>query len=162
MNAGNNAQAAPAARAGETNEAVSPGDRVFFKIAAYSTAFAFSVVAGTIQAVRLGAAGFTLHLSFGTLAAAAVGAIVGLVYWKILLLDSTPRNRLLRRLASLFVLMGGVGAFLYPLRFISGEKLVEIIEGLTAAIAVVSTMGSVLWRMKRFFDSDEAGAEESR
>lgn len=49
----------------------------------------------------------------------------------------------------------GIGAFLYPLRFVPKERLPDIRTGLITAFFALSGVVGLLWGVKRFMDSDE-------
>jgi hypothetical protein len=53
------------------------------------------------------------------------------------------------------VLVLGVGAFLYPLRFVPRDKWPEIRIGLITAVCALSGVACLLWGVKRFVDADE-------
>jgi asparagine N-glycosylation enzyme membrane subunit Stt3 len=131
-------------------------DQAFFRFATGSTAVAFAVVFGAMESLRVSGSGFTFHLSLGTGVAAAIGAAVALIYWKIILRDRATKNHLRTRVASILLLLAGVGLFLYPLRFVPKNRLSEISQGLIAAVVVVSAGGCTLWRIKRHLEKDSA------
>jgi hypothetical protein len=138
-----------------TNRAAS-NDRWLFKIVSYSTASALGAVVASDQALIKDASGFSFHLSMGTPAAFAVGVLAGLIYWKIVFAGSTGGRVLLLRISSFLLLLGGVGAFLYPLRFLPTEKLPEVFVGLSTAAVALSLVAFVLWRFKKFFEQETA------
>jgi hypothetical protein len=139
----------------ETNRATS-NDQRFFKIASYSTALAFGAALASDQALIKDASGFSFNLTMGTPAAFVVGFAVGLIYWRIVLAGSTGGRTVLLRISSFLLLLGGVAAFLYPLRFLPAEKLPEVFVGLFTAAVALSLVAFVLWRFKKFFEQEAA------
>ena len=133
--------------------------RDFLRIASLSTALAFGVVLGSVEALRRDPSGFAFKISVGTFVAFAIGLAIGVVYWKIVTLNATGNPSLLRRVASFFLLLGGSVAFLYPLRFLPGEKLPEVFEGLATAAVALSLIGFMLRTLQQFFDQDEMRTE---
>jgi hypothetical protein len=57
------------------------------------------------------------------------------------------------------LLVAGVGAFLYPLRFVRSDKMVEIAIGLAFATCALSMVALQLWKIKLFFDADDEAVE---
>jgi hypothetical protein len=143
----------------ETNRAGSVADGFFFRIVAWSTSLAFGGMLASIEALHNGASGFAFRVSGWTMVAFAIGVVVGLIYWKIVLPSSTAGPSSRPRIMSFFLLLGGVAAFLYPLRFVPTKNLREIFIGLAAAAVALSLVGLMLWRLKIFFDKDAATVE---
>jgi len=133
-------------------------ERDFLRIASLSTALAFGTVLGSMASLHKDASAFSFQFSGETLVGFAIGAAVGFLYWKLVSLSATLRTSLLLRVASVLLLLGSVGVFLYPLRFLSSEKLAEVWQGLAADAIVLSLLGVILWRIKRFLDRDSAPA----
>jgi len=133
--------------------------RAFLRIASLSTALAFGVVLGSVEALRRDASGFAFQISAGTLVAFTIGLAIGLAYWKIVVFHATGNAALLRRAASFLLLLGGTGTFLYPLRFLPGEKLPEVFEGLATAAIALSLIGFMLRTLQQFFNQDEMRTE---
>ncbi len=138
-----------------TNRATS-NDQRLFKIASYATALAFGAALASDQALARDASGFSFHLSMGTPAAFAVGFVAGLIYWKIVLAGSTGGRALLLRVSSFLLLLGGVAAFLYPVRFLPAEKLPEVFTGLSTAAVALSLVAFVHRQFKNYFEREAA------
>jgi len=138
----------------EVQEA-SPGESsvssVFAKIVRGSTALGLGFMAAAIESLRSKASGFTFQFSMGTVAAFALGAAAGLVFWKL-----AAGSRLASRAGAAFLLIAGLCGFLYPLRFVPPDHMADTAIGLSVAAGAVSIGGVLLWRMKRFFDEDDA------
>jgi hypothetical protein len=128
--------------------------RGLFNIVLGSTCLALGCMAAALQALRRGPSGFTFRLSAGTFVAFGVGLAAGCLYWKL-----TSRSLVASRLAGTILLLIGVGAFLYPLRFVRTDKMSEIAIGLATATCALSTVALLLLKLKRFFDKDEETVE---
>jgi hypothetical protein len=126
-----------------------------FKIVLGSTALALGCMAAALQALRRGTDGFKFQLSFGTFVAFAVGFAAGFLYWKL-----TVRSLFAARLGNTLLVLAGVGAFLYPLRFARPDKMSDIATGLGAASCAIALVALLLLKMKRFFDADTAAVEK--
>jgi hypothetical protein len=130
-------------------------ERDVFQIIIWGTAVAFGFLAAALQALRPTPAGFTFQVSPLTFFAFAVGTGVFRLFWKIILNGSGgARQKSARFWAELALLVLGMAAFLYPLRFVPSEKLPEMITGLVTAAFALSMLGGLLVMAGRFFESD--------
>jgi hypothetical protein len=134
---------------GEESDSESRSLRVFFKIASLGTALGLGAAAASTASLRSSPVGFSFQLSPATFIAFAVGAAVGLIYWRLVANNSKAARR-----ASLLIALAGVGLFLYPLRFVPAGNLHDLIIGLILAACALSIVGFLLWRVKRFLDTD--------
>jgi hypothetical protein len=145
--------------AAEKPDSESKSSRVFFKIASLATALGFGGAAASTASLRSSPVGFSFQLSAATFVAFAVGAAIALIYWKLVASNSKAARR-----ASLLIALAGVGLFLYPLRFVPAGNLHDLAVGLILATCALSIVGFLLWRVKRFLDTDsqqaDAGAEQ--
>jgi hypothetical protein len=143
-------------------EAYPPGpnnEQFFFKIAGASTALGMGVLLASAQALKIDASGISFGLSGGTLAAFGVGAILGILPWKLASgRSATGPMPWPFRASTALILLSGVGAFLYPLRFVSAENLPEVLKGLAAAVCVLSLVAFLLWQIIGFLERDAARA----
>jgi hypothetical protein len=120
------------------------------------TALACGAMVASLLALQAGPDGFYFRVSSVSGAGFLAGALAVLWLWKVLLSRAaSPRQRLARRAAKGVLLLSAVAAFLYPLRFVPKEKLPEIGAGLGLAVIVLSIVGSVLWRIRRFLEREE-------
>ncbi len=124
------------------------------RIATVSTALAFGALAASTEALRSNAAGFCFQASFRTAVAAVIGGAGAVLYWKL-----AGRGLADARKGAWLLVLAGLGFFLYPLRFVSPEKLAETLQGLAFAVVALSTVGFMLWRVKRFLDEDTEHAK---
>jgi hypothetical protein len=131
--------------------------RAFFKIVVGSTALGLGFLAAAIEAVGRDVGGFTFQASAGTFVAFALGMAAGLYFWKV-----AVRSLWAVRAGSALLVLAGFGGFLYPLRFVPNDKMAEIGIGLGFAVCALSCGAFMLWRMKRFFDEDDAAEESNK
>src|SRR5580658_6805204 len=106
--------------------------RGLFRIVLGTTVLGLGCMAAALQALQRGSTGFTFRISAGTFVAFAVGSAAGFLYWKL-----TASTLLAARLGAAMLLVAGVGAFLYPLRFVRSDKMVEIAIGLGFATCAI-------------------------
>jgi hypothetical protein len=131
--------------------------RGLFKIVVGSTALGLGCLAAAIEALRRETGGFTFQVSAGTFVAFSLGLAAGLYYWKL-----AARSLLAARVGTALLLVAGIGGFLYPLRFVPADKMAEIGIGLGFAVSAISIGAFMLWRLKCFFDADDAAVEIKR
>jgi ABC-type nickel/cobalt efflux system permease component RcnA len=144
-------QVAAMARTPDTEENI---DRTFFGIVSWSTALCFGGVVASLESLYKDQSGFAFHINAATFITFALGTVAGLAYWRIASISG-----LVRKVSSLLLVLLGVGAFLYPLRFLPREKFTEVFEGFVAAVFVLSLGAFILWRVTRFLDRDAADEE---
>lgn len=130
--------------------------RLFFRIAAVSTAVGLGFMAATMESVRGRETGFSFEFSLGTLAAFAAGGAVGLVYWALV-----ARGGWWARGASVLLAFAGVGAFLYPLRYVPPNVLAELARGFFPAVGAIAIVVGLLLVVVRFLDSDTRDSESA-
>ena len=141
--------------AAEKSDSESRSSRDFYRIASLGTALGFGAAAASTASLRSSPVGFSFQLSPATFIAFAVGAAVGLIYWKLVASNSKAARR-----ASFLIALAGVGLFLYPLRFVPAGNLHDLIIGLILAACALSIVGFLLWRVKRFLDTDSQQSGE--
>ena len=148
--------------------------RVFLRLAILGTSTLLGFGAASLVALRRTEAGLSLAWTVWVPVAFVAGVGAGWFYWRVagrmILSENRPLGTLeageartvRRKFVGLSAGLGaaGLGAFLYPLRFVPREKLSDIGTGLGAAFVVLSLVGVVLWRVKRFLDSDTRLNEE--
>jgi hypothetical protein len=132
--------------------------RRLYPIFTLSTAVAFGCMLATLEALRPDADGFSFEVTYKTLIAFVAGGVIAFPLWR-LILNGTKLGQRNLNLATggmvVLLLVLGVGAFLYPLRFVPREKWPDIRAGLLTAVCALSGVACLLWGVKRFVDADE-------
>lgn len=137
--------------------------RRLYPIFTFSTALAFGCMLASLESLRPDSAGFHFEPSYKTLIAFVAGAAIAFPLWRLILNGTRLGQRNLSLATGLMVvvlLVLGVGAFLYPLRYVPRDKWPEIRTGLITAACALSGVACLLWGVKRFVDSDEKSEEE--
>lgn len=134
--------------------------RDFLRIAMFSTALGVGVVAASLYSLRKTPSGLGFELTIGSVVAFIIGAAAGWWYWrmvgKLVLASaegSTERRAKLRIYSAVLIILG-IAAFLYPIRFVPPENVREVVAGLGMAFLVLTGVALVLWQIKRFLDRD--------
>ena len=146
-----------------TSEATGPSsgifatdDRPVFRIIIYSLSLAFSVLVASLETMRSAGNGFTMVVSWKTVLVFAAAASCFLACFRGIFLS--PNRRYRGRLLAVVVGVGLI-SFLYPLRFVPNQKFGAILIGLAIALAVLTTVGFMLYTAGKFFESD--GSDEA-
>jgi Na+-transporting NADH:ubiquinone oxidoreductase subunit NqrB len=129
----------------------SQNDRLLNGIIVYGFACAFGLVIASSQALQPTTAGFSIELSWKTLLALAIGAVLMVPFFHVIVYS--PRKSFRRGALALVVLVG-LGAFFYPMRVVPREKLLPIFTGLAVAIFALSVLAGLLVILSRFFESE--------
>ena len=98
---------------------------VFYRIVVASTALGLGCMAAVFEALRQEAGGFTFRISAWTFVAFAVGAVAGILYWKM-----AARSLLAARVNTGAAVVIRSRWISYPLRFVPSDKMTDIAVGL--------------------------------
>jgi hypothetical protein len=131
-----------------------------FKVMAISTALAFGALLASLESLRSGVAGFSFQVSLRTLLAFLVGGGMALGYWRVVLKSGDAVRRTGLVAGTVLLVLLGIGAFLYPLRFVSRDKLPDILVGLGLAACALSIVGGLLWLAHKFLSQDSSSQDE--
>jgi hypothetical protein len=127
-------------------------ERLLSRIMIYGFSLSFGLVVASLQALRPTPSGFAIEVSWLSVLAFLIGAVVTLPCFQIIV-RSERRN--LRRAALCIVVLLGLGAFFYPMRVVPHEKFRPVFIGLAVAVCALSILGTLLICLYRFFESDE-------
>ena len=133
-------------------------ERDVMRIMIWGTAVAFGFMAGALQVASAQARRFHfLSSRRSPLAAFLVGTGIVLGFWKIILnRASNARQKSLRFATEVVLLLLGMGAFLYPLRYGPSERLPDMFTGLiTAASSRSLLLAALLVMTGKFLESDD-------
>jgi hypothetical protein len=141
---------ATAANGGDASE--QKRDRTFRRIVAFSTAIGFAAALGSEACLERGADhGYDFHWHWRALIWMAIGVAGAIQLWRLLWrveADNTPRNRRQLGIFCVVIMLGAIGIFVYPIMFVTGPQLKEVIFGLCLAVAVLTF---VFWMITRVF-----------
>jgi hypothetical protein len=138
----------------ETSADEKKNDRVFFWFAGGSVSLAFGVLSATLASAHQSPSGFVFRAGGGAWVAFALGAAGGLLVWRIVSDTSPARASLVLRATLILLLLGGLATFLYPLRFLQTQTLIDVGYGLATGVVALTCLGLILWRIKRALDRD--------
>jgi len=137
--------------------------RALFNIASYGAAVAFGVMVATLFALERTPHGLSFKLNAGALISFLVAAPVTWFYWRLIARMATERAPEQRRkkfiVFSAGLLLVGVMAFLYPLKFVPEEKRKDVFIGLALACGCIGGVGLVMLKVRRFLEADLKSSE---
>ena len=143
--------------------------RDFLRIAKWGTVISFGVMTGSLWAMEASPGGLRFTLSAGVIPAALAGAVIALIYWRLLekMIISHEKTAAagvegkasvdFKKFAGFTALLfvATLLAFLYPLRYASSEKHLDIAFGMVLAFACIAGVGRVVWWLKKVLDEDD-------
>jgi len=140
-------------------------DRSFRRIVAFSTALGFAAALGSEACLERGVdRGYDFHWHWRALIWMAIGVAGAVQLWRLLWRvedDNSPRNRRQLGRFCVVIMLGAIGVFVYPILFVTGPQLKEVIFGLCLAVAVLTFVFWMITRVFRAFvtsDEEEAAA----
>lgn len=137
-----------------------------FYIAGFGSALAFGAMIATLFAVSSGPSGLAFEMNLSAALAFVVAAPLAWFYWRLVARMASEKAPELRRkkflVFSAGLLLVGVLAFLYPLKFIPPEKRKDVFIGLALAIGCLTGVGLVMLKVRKFLEADlkESESEE--
>src|SRR5690242_20595909 len=135
-----------------------------FNIASYGAALAFGVMVATLFALERTPNGLSFKLNAAAIISFLVAAPVTFFYWRLIARMATERAPEQRRkkfiVFSAGLLLIGVMAFLYPLKFVPAEKRKDVFIGLALAFGCIGGVGLVMLKVRRFLEADLKSSED--
>ena len=135
-----------------------------FRIAGVGAAVAFGAMVASLFALRSTTAGLTFELTVPGVLAFIASAVVAWFYWRLvarMAVEKSPEQRKKKFVVfSIALLVVGVFAFAYPLRFIPPEKRADVFIGLALAVGVLTGVGFVMRQVIKFLNADQKHTEE--
>ncbi len=136
-----------------------PDDVAFRRIVVASTAIGFAAVLGSEACLERSAGqGFDFHWHWRALFWMAVGVAGAFRLWHLVWQSQSEANpKAHARLARfcLVVALAAAGVFIYPITFITGEQIREVLIGLSLAAAVLTFTGWMIYRVFRGFEKED-------
>lgn len=126
------------------------------RIATFGSALTWGGIMASLQALTPAPEGFSFRISWLTFAAFFLGTAAVYLFWRVMLRKTEgSHQKLWRLIAEILLVLSGVAAFLYPLRFVPKSKLPEISIGLAFAVVALSIVACMLLLIRRFLNADD-------
>ena len=137
-----------------------------FNLASYGAAVAFGVMVATLFALERTPHGLSFKLNAGAVISFLLAAPVAFYYWRLIARMATERAPEQRRkkfiVFSIGLLLIGVMAFLYPLKFVPAEKRKDVFIGLALAFGCIGGVGVVMLKVRKFLEADLKSSEDDK
>ena len=140
--------------------------QTLFRIVGLATALAFGTMVGSLFAVKRSAGGLVFQLNVAAVVAFLAAGALAWFYWRMvarLTRSAVPgqKPKFPPKFAafSAGLILIGLGAFLYPMRFVPEEKRADILIGLLLAVGVLTGVGIVMWKVRNFLEADAERTE---
>ena len=133
--------------------------RDMLKIIVYGMALGFAGMIASLETVRSTATRYSIDFSWRTLGVFAVAFCLSVPCFRVIFQGKRGK---MRTAAIVAVVLAGFGSFLYPLRFLSHEKLLEVLTGLGFAAIGLCIIGGFLSFIARCLEADSKRANRKR
>ena len=131
-------------------------NRDLIRVMMICSALTWGAIVASLEALTLAPSGFSFHITWLTVVAFLAGTAAVCFFWLMMLRKlGGPAEKRWRLTAEVLLILSGVAAFLYPLRFVPKSKLPEISIGLASAAVALSIVGLLLLAIRRFLNADE-------
>ena len=142
------------------------GASALFRIAGVAASLACGAMVASLFSLKSAPTGLGFELNAGAIVAFPVAAVCAWFYWRMVVRMAGEKNPEQSKkkffVFSAGLLLAGVVAFLYPLKFIPAEKRKDVFIGLALAATVLTGVGVVMWKVRKFLEADlqKSEAEE--
>jgi Na+/proline symporter len=131
----------------------SKDSRAFEKLVLWVSALSIAAMAGFLASLKQVNPAIVLRFSAMSLVAFVAGGVLTALFLRAVL-RANKRRRVLLVLAA--AVASVLGYFLFAIKNTSRENRSDVTIGTLIALVVLSFVGLVLWRVVRFFESDQA------
>ena len=150
----------------KSNDSVAGSNSTLFHIAGLGSSLGFGAMVASLFAVRAGAAGIAFEFTVPAVLAFLVSGTLAWFYWRLvarMAAEKAPEQRRKKFLIfSAGLLLVGVVAFLYPLKFIPAEKRKDVFIGLSLAVGCLTGVGLVMLKVRKFLEADLKESESDQ
>ncbi len=137
------------------------------RVIQWSSALGLGLMAAFLYSIKQVTPELRYKISVGTGVSFAVAAALSWAFWRLVFGKpdasekglSQSRKRWLIIL-SVFLTLATLAPFVYTLKGIGNEKMVEIAEGTALAVLALGVVGFLLWKTARFLENDSKRQDE--
>ena len=131
------------------------------RVIKWCSALALGLMAAFLYSIKQVTPEFQYRISFGTGVSFVAAVALSWAFWRLVFGKpnspgqgfSEPRKRWFIIL-SVFLTMATLAPFVYTLKGVANEKMVEIAEGTALALLALGGVGFLLWKAARFLEND--------
>ena len=136
-------------------------DRDLTRVIKFSSALGLGLMAAFLYSIKQVTPELRYEISVGTGVSFAAAAALSWAFWRLVFGKtnssenglSKPRKRWFIIL-SVFLTVATFAPFVYTLKGVANEKMVEIAEGTALALLALGGVGFLLWKAARFLEND--------
>lgn len=137
-------------------------ERDIRRIMVIGTAIGVGCMAASLESLRASPSGFSFQITIRTFVAFVLAAALMIPFWRIAFeIVSGKQVRSRHIWAALLILVLGIAAFLYPLRFVPANVRPDLFTGLILAIFALSVLAFILVRIVKFLNADDARHDDT-
>src|SRR5439155_19173272 len=133
-----------------------------------SSALGLGLMAAFLYSIKQVTPELQYRISVGTGVSFVAAAALSWAFWRLVFGKpnssenglSKPRKRWFIILSA-FLTVATLAPFVYTLRGVANEKMVEIVEGTALALLALGGVGFLLWKTARFLENDSKRADDS-
>ena len=149
------------------NKRPANNDRDLTRVIKYSSALGLGLMAAFLYSIKQVTPELQYRISIGTGVAFVAAAALSWAFWRLVFGKpnssenglSKPRKRWFIIL-SVFLTVATLAPFVYTLKGVANEKMVEIAEGTALALLALGVVGFLLWKAARFLEEDSKREDE--
>jgi len=143
-------------------------DRDLTRVIKCSSALGLGLMAAFLYSIKQVTPELQYRISVGTGVSFVAAAALSWAFWRLVFGKpnssenglSKPRKRWFIILSA-FLTVATLAPFVYTLRGVANEKMVEIVEGTALALLALGGVGFLLWKTARFLENDSKRADDS-
>jgi len=143
-------------------------DRDLTRVIKCSSALGLGLMAAFLYSIKQVTPELQYRISVGTGVSFVAAAALSWAFWRLVFGKpnssenglSKPRKRWFIILSA-FLTVATLAPFVYTLKGVANEKMVEIAEGTALALLALGVVGFLLWKAARFLENDSQRADDS-
>ncbi len=148
------------------NKRQANNDRGLTRVIKCSSALGLGLMAAFLYSIKQVTPELQFRISVGTGVSFAAAAALSWAFWRLLFGKpngsenglSKPRKRWFLILSA-FLTVATLAPFVYMLKGVANEKMIEIAEGTALALLALGGIGFLLWKAARFLENDSKRAD---
>jgi hypothetical protein len=150
------------------NKRQANNNRDLTRVIKYSSALGLGLMAAFLYSIKQVTPELQYRVSIGTGISFVAAAALSWAFWRLVFGKpnssedglSKPRKRWFIIL-SVFLTLATLAPFVYTLKGVADDKMVEIAEGTALAVLALGGVGFLLWKAARFLENDSKRADDS-
>jgi len=143
-------------------------DRDLIRVIKCASALGLGLMAAFLYSIKQVTPELRYNISVGTGVSFMAAATLSWAFWRLVFgkpnRSENGFSKLRKRwfiILSVFLTVATLAPFVYALKGVANEKMVEIAEGTALALLALGGVGLLLWKAARFLESDSKRADDS-